>query len=155
MVFLVHIALLNFLSPKSGSAPAASSTASWRSHSPPASWCIYALDQKRSFGTSLPFTIQDVDMGTNHFEPGTTTTPHFNCVINYACLSTKIWLPLWAGRVGRRPQRRITAIIWFSRSCSLFAPFQGSCSLNSIVLRLHLPQSQQQQPTAPSPSRKT
>ncbi|KAF7596668.1 hypothetical protein BBP40_000590 [Aspergillus hancockii] len=53
-------------------------------------WCIYVLDRKWSFGTGLPFAIQDTDMDTNLPEPGT-STPYLTCMISYARLSTKIW----------------------------------------------------------------
>ncbi|KAI9044829.1 transcription factor domain-containing protein [Aspergillus affinis] len=53
-------------------------------------WCIYVLDRKWSFGTGLPFAIQDSDMDTNLPEPGT-STPYLTCMITYARLSTKIW----------------------------------------------------------------
>lgn len=53
-------------------------------------WCIYVLDRKWSFGTGLPFAIQDSDMDTNLPEPGH-STPYLTCMISYARLSTKIW----------------------------------------------------------------
>ncbi|KAL3482181.1 hypothetical protein BJX99DRAFT_82768 [Aspergillus californicus] len=53
-------------------------------------WCIYVLDRKWSFGTGLPFAIQDSDMDTNLPEPGA-ASPYLTCMINYARLSTKIW----------------------------------------------------------------
>lgn len=53
-------------------------------------WCIYVLDRKWSFGTGLPFAIQDLDMDTNLPEPGA-ATPYLTCMITYARLSTKIW----------------------------------------------------------------
>lgn len=53
-------------------------------------WCIYVLDRKWSFGTGLPFAMQDSDMDTNLPEPGA-TTPYFACMISYARLGTKIW----------------------------------------------------------------
>ncbi|KAL4915822.1 hypothetical protein BDW62DRAFT_219149 [Aspergillus aurantiobrunneus] len=53
-------------------------------------WCIYVLDRKWSFGTGLPFAIQDSDMDTNLPEPGA-ATPYLTCMINYARISTKIW----------------------------------------------------------------
>ncbi|PYH49346.1 transcription factor domain-containing protein [Aspergillus saccharolyticus JOP 1030-1] len=53
-------------------------------------WCIYVLDRKWSFGTGLPFAIQDADMDTNLPEPGT-ATPYLTCMISYARLSSKIW----------------------------------------------------------------
>lgn len=53
-------------------------------------WCIYVLDRKWSFGSGLPFGIQDMDMDTNLPEPGH-STPYLTCMISYARLSTKIW----------------------------------------------------------------
>ncbi|KAJ5965251.1 Copper amine oxidase N2/N3-terminal [Penicillium waksmanii] len=53
-------------------------------------WCIYVLDRKWSFGTGLPFAIQDSDMDTNLPEPGH-STPYLTCLISYARLGTKIW----------------------------------------------------------------
>ena len=53
-------------------------------------WCIYVLDRRWSFGTGLPFAIQDSDMDTNLPEPGA-ATPYVTCMISYARLSTKIW----------------------------------------------------------------
>ncbi|KAJ5103553.1 hypothetical protein N7532_004082 [Penicillium argentinense] len=53
-------------------------------------WCIYVLDRKWSFGTGLPFGIQDVDIDTNLPEPGD-STPYLTCMISHARLSTKIW----------------------------------------------------------------
>ncbi|KAJ5626240.1 hypothetical protein N7510_002549 [Penicillium lagena] len=53
-------------------------------------WCIYVLDRKWSFGTGLPFAIQDSDMDTDLPEPGS-STPYLTCMISYARLSTKIW----------------------------------------------------------------
>lgn len=53
-------------------------------------WCIYVLDRRWSFGTGLPFAMQDSDMDTNLPEPGA-ATPYITCMISYARLSTKIW----------------------------------------------------------------
>ncbi|KAL3466126.1 hypothetical protein BJX64DRAFT_296069 [Aspergillus heterothallicus] len=53
-------------------------------------WCIYVLDRKWSFGTGLPFAIQDADMDTDLPEPGA-ATPYLTCMITYARLSSKIW----------------------------------------------------------------
>lgn len=53
-------------------------------------WCIYVLDRRWSFGTGLPFVMQDSDMDTNLPEPGA-ATPYISCMISYARLSTKIW----------------------------------------------------------------
>ena len=62
-------------------------------------WCIYVLDRKWSFGTGLPFALQDSDMDTNLPEPGA-ATPYLTCMISYARLSTKIWNLVmgWKGR---------------------------------------------------------
>lgn len=53
-------------------------------------WCIYVLDRKWSFGTGLPFAIQDSDMDTNLPEPGH-STPYLMCMISYARLGARIW----------------------------------------------------------------
>ncbi|KAJ5247741.1 hypothetical protein N7468_002724 [Penicillium chermesinum] len=53
-------------------------------------WCIYVLDRKWSFGTGLPFAIQDSDMDTDLPEPGH-STPYLMCMISYARLGAKIW----------------------------------------------------------------
>lgn len=53
-------------------------------------WCIYVLDRKWSFGTGLPFAIQDCDMDTDLPEPGH-STPYLTCLISHARLGTKIW----------------------------------------------------------------
>ena len=53
-------------------------------------WCIYVLDRKWSFGTGLPFAIQDYDMDTDLPEPGH-STPYLTCLISHARLGTKIW----------------------------------------------------------------
>ncbi|KAI2793200.1 hypothetical protein POX_b03251 [Penicillium oxalicum] len=53
-------------------------------------WCIYVLDRKWSFGSGLPFGMQDTDIDTDIPEPGE-STPYLNCLISHARLSTKIW----------------------------------------------------------------
>ncbi|KAJ5683370.1 Casein kinase II regulatory subunit [Penicillium macrosclerotiorum] len=53
-------------------------------------WCIYVLDRKWSFGSGLPFGIQDTDMDVNLPEPDQ-SSPYLTCMISYARLSTKIW----------------------------------------------------------------
>ncbi|OJJ51535.1 hypothetical protein ASPZODRAFT_57563 [Penicilliopsis zonata CBS 506.65] len=54
-------------------------------------WCIYLLDRKWSFGTGLPFAIQDSDMDGNLPEPVRASSPYLKCMISYSRLSTKIW----------------------------------------------------------------
>ncbi|KAJ5692776.1 hypothetical protein N7462_002199 [Penicillium macrosclerotiorum] len=73
-------------------------------------WCIYVLDRKWSFGTGLPFAIQDSDMDTNLPEPGH-SSPYLTCMISYARLGTKIW-----GLVVGWPNRSREAI---SEGCAL------------------------------------
>ncbi|KAJ5493292.1 hypothetical protein N7539_002038 [Penicillium diatomitis] len=53
-------------------------------------WCVYVLDRKWSFGSGLPFGMQDTDIDTNIPEPGH-STPYLACLISHARLSTKIW----------------------------------------------------------------
>jgi hypothetical protein len=99
-------------------------------------WCIYVLDRKWSFGTGLPFAIQDSDMDTNLPEPGT-STPYLTCMINYARLSTKIWGLV----VGWRSRPRAATADY----CS-YLDFQVQQWIQSIPseLRFDLTQSQPQ-----------
>ncbi|KAL4895299.1 hypothetical protein BDV59DRAFT_153123 [Aspergillus ambiguus] len=96
-------------------------------------WCIYVLDRKWSFGTGLPFAIQDSDMDTNLPEPGT-STPYLTCMITYARLSTKIWGLV----VGWRNRPRAAT----SDYCS-YLDFQVQQWIQSIPSELRFDPSQQ------------
>ncbi|PLB53521.1 fungal-specific transcription factor domain protein [Aspergillus steynii IBT 23096] len=102
-------------------------------------WCIYVLDRKWSFGTGLPFAIQDSDMDTNLPEPGT-STPYLTCMINYARLSTKIWGLV----VGWRSRPRSAT----SDYCS-YLDFQVQQWIQSIPRELRFDPSQRKSDTDP------
>lgn len=99
-------------------------------------WCIYVLDRKWSFGTGLPFAIQDSDMDTNLPEPGA-ATPYLTCMIKYARLSTKIW-----GLVVGWPSRPRSST---SDRCS-YLDFQVQQWIQSIPPELRFDPSQFQTP---------
>ncbi|KIL85316.1 hypothetical protein FAVG1_11271 [Fusarium avenaceum] len=58
-------------------------------------WCVYILDRRWSYGTSLPFGISDRDIDPQLPEPG---DEHYylRCMVRYAKLCSKVWdeLPL-------------------------------------------------------------
>ncbi|KAE8146242.1 fungal-specific transcription factor domain-containing protein [Aspergillus avenaceus] len=53
-------------------------------------WAIYSLDRRWSFGTGLPFVIQDEDIDPNLPEPDA-SLPYLRCMISYNRISSKIW----------------------------------------------------------------
>jgi hypothetical protein len=57
-------------------------------------WCIYVLDRRWSFGTGMPFALQDADIDPNLPKPDVTThesTPYLNCMIDYSIIGSKVW----------------------------------------------------------------
>ncbi|GKZ26673.1 hypothetical protein AbraCBS73388_002924 [Aspergillus brasiliensis] len=103
-------------------------------------WCIYVLDRKWSFGTGLPFAIQDSDMDTNLPEPGT-STPYLTCMISYARLSSKIWGLV----VGWRTRPRAATADY----CS-YLDFQVQQWIQSIPPELRFDPSQRSSSTGPN-----
>ncbi|CZS77828.1 unnamed protein product [Fusarium graminearum] len=57
-------------------------------------WCVYILDRRWSYGTSLSFGISDRDIDPQLPEP--THHPYLLCMVSYARLCSKVWeeLPL-------------------------------------------------------------
>ncbi|KAL2001270.1 hypothetical protein VTN02DRAFT_1959 [Thermoascus thermophilus] len=53
-------------------------------------WCVYTLDRRWSFGTGLPFVIQDEDIDPNLPEPDG-SVPYLKCMVAYNRISSKIW----------------------------------------------------------------
>lgn len=53
-------------------------------------WVVYELDRRWSFGTSLPFALNDRDIDANLPEPGK-EHPYLQCMIDYGRLSSKVW----------------------------------------------------------------
>ncbi|OQE36080.1 hypothetical protein PENCOP_c012G08209 [Penicillium coprophilum] len=53
-------------------------------------WSVYTLDRRWSFGTGLPFVIQDEDIDPNLPEPDASLL-YLRCMISYNRISSKIW----------------------------------------------------------------
>lgn len=53
-------------------------------------WSIYLLDRRWSFGTGLPFVIQDDDIDPNLEEPDL-SLPYVRCMVPYSRIASKIW----------------------------------------------------------------
>ncbi|SCV58280.1 uncharacterized protein FFB14_15539 [Fusarium fujikuroi] len=58
-------------------------------------WCVYILDRRYSYGTSLSFGISDRDIDPQCPEPSE-QHPYLRCMVSYAKLCSKVWedLPL-------------------------------------------------------------
>ncbi|KAH9865544.1 hypothetical protein J1614_009129 [Plenodomus biglobosus] len=57
-------------------------------------WCIYVLDRRWSFGTGMPFALQDADIDANLPKPDVSThesTPYLNSMISYSIIGSKVW----------------------------------------------------------------
>ncbi|KAF2030113.1 hypothetical protein EK21DRAFT_66131 [Setomelanomma holmii] len=57
-------------------------------------WCIYVLDRRWSFGTGMPFALQDTDIDPNIPKPDVSShesTPYLNCMISYSLIGSKVW----------------------------------------------------------------
>ncbi|KAI9376501.1 fungal-specific transcription factor domain-containing protein [Aspergillus egyptiacus] len=53
-------------------------------------WTIYSLDRRWSFGTGLPFVIQDEDIDPNLPDPDP-SLPYLKCMISHNRISSKVW----------------------------------------------------------------
>ncbi|CAG8959452.1 hypothetical protein HYFRA_00001350 [Hymenoscyphus fraxineus] len=53
-------------------------------------WSIYVLDRRWSFGTGLPFALQDADIDPNLPEPEL-SIPYLNVMIGYSRIGSKVW----------------------------------------------------------------
>ncbi|KAK2056900.1 fungal-specific transcription factor domain-containing protein [Colletotrichum caudatum] len=53
-------------------------------------WCVYVLDRRWSFGTSLSFGIVDRDVDPELPEPGD-EYPYLRCMVAYGRLCSKVW----------------------------------------------------------------
>jgi hypothetical protein len=47
-------------------------------------WSVYVLDRRWSFGTGMPFALQDADIDPNLPEPVSITAPQVNGMLNKA-----------------------------------------------------------------------
>ncbi|KAF7860778.1 hypothetical protein EAF04_008296 [Stromatinia cepivora] len=53
-------------------------------------WSIYVLDRRWSFGTGMPFALQDSDIDPNLPEPDG-TVPYLHVMIAYSRIGSKVW----------------------------------------------------------------
>ncbi|TDZ33928.1 Activator of stress genes 1 [Colletotrichum spinosum] len=53
-------------------------------------WCVYVLDRRWSFGTSLSFGLIDRDIDPELPEPGE-EYPYLRCMVSYGRLCSKVW----------------------------------------------------------------
>ncbi|QSZ30145.1 hypothetical protein DSL72_004665 [Monilinia vaccinii-corymbosi] len=53
-------------------------------------WSIYVLDRRWSFGTGMPFALQDSDIDPSLPEPDD-TAPYLNVMIPYSRIGSKVW----------------------------------------------------------------
>jgi hypothetical protein len=53
-------------------------------------WAIYVLDRRRSFGTGMPFALQDSDIDSQLPKPED-RSPYLSAMIQYSALSSKVW----------------------------------------------------------------
>ncbi|KXJ86608.1 hypothetical protein Micbo1qcDRAFT_109620, partial [Microdochium bolleyi] len=58
-------------------------------------WCIYVLDRRWSFGTSLPFTLGDRDIDPELAEPDS-QHDYLRCSIRYGRLCSNLWDALFS-----------------------------------------------------------
>ncbi|KAF2267049.1 fungal-specific transcription factor-like protein [Lojkania enalia] len=53
-------------------------------------WSVYVLDRRWSFGTGMPFALQDTDLDPNIPKPDD-STPYLNAMISYSTIGSKVW----------------------------------------------------------------
>ncbi|KAF2869691.1 fungal-specific transcription factor domain-containing protein [Massariosphaeria phaeospora] len=53
-------------------------------------WSVYVLDRRWSFGTGMPFALQDADIDPNLPKPDD-STPYLNAMITYSSIGSKVW----------------------------------------------------------------
>ncbi|KAI9804259.1 MAG: hypothetical protein M1833_007066 [Piccolia ochrophora] len=53
-------------------------------------WSVYCLDRRWSFGTGMPFALQDSDLDPQLLEPDD-STPYLTAMIAYSHISSKVW----------------------------------------------------------------
>ncbi|KAF2401524.1 fungal-specific transcription factor domain protein [Trichodelitschia bisporula] len=54
-------------------------------------WSVYVLDRRWSFGTGLPFTIQDADLDPMLIKPAPDATPYLAAMVAYSIIGTRVW----------------------------------------------------------------
>lgn len=67
-------------------------------------WIVYALDRRWSFGTGMPFSLQDSDIDAMLPEPDN-AFPYLKHITAYNHIATKIWQHISAFESGATPRR--------------------------------------------------
>ncbi|KAJ9656716.1 hypothetical protein H2201_008448 [Coniosporium apollinis] len=66
-------------------------------------WSIYVLDRRWSFGTGLPFALQDADIDLLLPKPNE-ATPYLTSMVAYSQIGSKVWKSIAKGSSSRDPQ---------------------------------------------------
>lgn len=53
-------------------------------------WSVYVLDRRWSFGTGMPFALQDADIDPQLPKPDD-STPYLACMVTYSNIGSKVW----------------------------------------------------------------
>ena len=61
-----------------------------RSHATRIFWCVYCLDRRWSFGTGMPFAMQDTDIDPSLPTPSS-SLEYLTCMIEYSRLGGRVW----------------------------------------------------------------
>ncbi|KAF9874719.1 hypothetical protein CkaCkLH20_07856 [Colletotrichum karsti] len=96
-------------------------------------WCVYVLDRRWSFGTSLSFALFDRDIDPNLPEPSD-DFPYLRCLIGYGRLCSKAWdaLPPFSAQSQTIPKDTVAFLDFTAQNWSKSIP-------EDLQLR-HLPQ---------------
>ncbi|RMZ87867.1 hypothetical protein DV736_g4908, partial [Chaetothyriales sp. CBS 134916] len=68
-------------------------------------WSVYALDRRWSFGTGMPFALQDADIDPSLPEPDD-TYPYLKHITKYNQIATKVWYHNVAYESGLTPTKK-------------------------------------------------
>ncbi|RMZ81074.1 hypothetical protein DV738_g2474, partial [Chaetothyriales sp. CBS 135597] len=68
-------------------------------------WSVYALDRRWSFGTGMPFALQDADIDPALPEPDD-TYPYLKHITKYNQIATKVWFHNVAYESGQTPTKK-------------------------------------------------
>ncbi|RMZ77534.1 hypothetical protein DV737_g4338, partial [Chaetothyriales sp. CBS 132003] len=68
-------------------------------------WSVYALDRRWSFGTGMPFALQDADIDPALPEPDD-TYPYLKHITKYNQIATKVWYHNVACESGQTPTKK-------------------------------------------------
>lgn len=72
-------------------------------------WCIYVLDRRWSFGTSLSFALSDDDLDPELPEPGQ-DYEYLQCMVHYGRLCTGVWKSMMSAKATATPMPQETVL---------------------------------------------